>query len=73
MADVWAPTSADERMDVSMLDESSAAESVASKDNLEGGRRLLEKFLPHILTPVYRVLDEEGDVRITEGDAELGE
>jgi hypothetical protein len=78
MSDVWSPTSAnDEEMDVSMdvtmIDGSAIEESTVVKDdNLEGGKRLLKRFLPHILTPVYRVLDEEGDVRITEGDSELG-
>ena len=83
MSDVWAPTSSNEddemdvmMMDVTMIDGPTIEESTTAlkkDDKFEGGgKRLLERFLPHILTPVYRVLDEEGDVRITEGDSELG-
>lgn len=32
----------------------------------------LERYLRHVLSPIYRIVDDEGDVRITQGDQQLG-
>lgn len=32
----------------------------------------LERYLRHVLSPIYRIVDDEGDVRITPGDQQLG-
>jgi hypothetical protein len=64
MTDVWVPSGGDGDDDVDM----------GASIEVDGpGRDLLIKYLPHILSPLYRVLDEEGDVKVVEGDSELGE
>jgi hypothetical protein len=30
------------------------------------------RYLKHVLSPIYRIADDEGDVRITPGDQQLG-
>lgn len=32
----------------------------------------VERYLKHVLSPIYRIADDEGDVRITPGDEQLG-